>query len=122
MLNDLYARLLPPPLQVETLTLEDHGLTLDGKVTAPTAPCPTCAQPAARVHSGYRRTLADLPWATLPVCLSWACGPRLPFIVPGRQGAACTQACTSHNAQTLSPDRTHSCFTFPKGRVSAGAP
>jgi len=27
-LNDLYARLLPPPLQVETLTLEDHGLTL----------------------------------------------------------------------------------------------
>ncbi len=43
---------------------------LDGKVTAPTAPCPTCAQPAARVHSGYRRTLADLPWATLPVCLS----------------------------------------------------
>ena len=42
---------------------------LDGKVTAPTAPCPTCAQPAARVHSGYRRTLADLPWATLPVCL-----------------------------------------------------
>ncbi len=70
LLNDLYARLLPPPLQVETLTLEDHGLTLDGKVTAPTAPCPTCAQPAARVHSGYRCTLADLPWATLPVCLS----------------------------------------------------
>ena len=28
LLNDLYARLLPPPLQVETLTLEDHGLTL----------------------------------------------------------------------------------------------
>ena len=70
MLNDLYARLLPPPLQVETLTLEDHGLTLDVKVTAPTAPCPTCAQPATRVHSDYRRTLADLPWATLPVSLS----------------------------------------------------
>jgi transposase len=55
---------------VETLTLEDHGLTLDVKVTAPTAPCPTCAQPATRIHSDYRRTLADLPWATLPVCLS----------------------------------------------------
>jgi transposase len=55
---------------VETLTLEDQGLTLDVKVTTPTAPCPTCAQSAARIHSDYRRTLADLPWATLPVRLS----------------------------------------------------
>lgn len=70
LLNDSAARLLPPLLQVETLTLEDHGLTLDVKVTAPTAPCPTCAQSATRMHSDYRRTLADLPWATLPVRLS----------------------------------------------------
>jgi transposase len=69
-LNDLAARLLPSPLQVETLTLEDHGLTLDVKVTTPTAPCSTCAQSAARMHSDDRRTLADLPWATLPVRLS----------------------------------------------------
>ena len=69
-LNDLAARLLPSPLQVETLTLEDHGLTLDVKVTTPTAPCPTCAQSATRMHSDDRRTLADLPWATLPVRLS----------------------------------------------------
>jgi len=69
-LNDLAARLLPSPLQVETLTLEDHGLTLDVKVTAPTAPCPTCAQSATCIHSDYRRTLSDLPWATLPVRLS----------------------------------------------------
>ncbi len=70
MLHDLAARLLPSPLQVETLTLEDHGLTLDVKVPTPTAPCPTCVQSATRVHSDYRRTLADLPWATLPVRLS----------------------------------------------------
>ena len=69
-LNDLATRLLPSPLQVETLTLEDHGLTLDVKVTTPTAPCPTCAQSATRMHSDYRRTLADLPWATLPVRLA----------------------------------------------------
>ena len=37
MLHDLAARLLPSPLQVETLTLEDHGLTLDVKVPTPTA-------------------------------------------------------------------------------------
>jgi transposase len=70
LLNDLAARLLPSPLQVEPLTLEDQGLTLDVKVTAPTAPWPTCAQSATRMHSDYRRTLADLPWATLPVRLS----------------------------------------------------
>jgi transposase len=69
-LNDLAARLLPSPLQVETLTLEDHGLTLAVKVPAPTALCPTCAQSATRIHSDDRRTLADLPWATLPVRLS----------------------------------------------------
>jgi len=39
------------------------------KVTTPTASCPTCAQPTTRRHSHYRRTLADLPWATVPVRL-----------------------------------------------------
>ncbi|MDQ5853157.1 MAG: ISL3 family transposase, partial [Chloroflexota bacterium] len=31
--------------------------------------CPSCAQTATRVHSRYVRTLADLPWAHLPVRL-----------------------------------------------------
>jgi transposase len=68
--DDLCARLLPPPLHVETLTIETHHLTLGALVTTPTASCPTCAQPAHRLHSRYRRTLADLPWAALPVRLS----------------------------------------------------
>jgi hypothetical protein len=50
-LHDLAARLLPSPLQVETLTLEDQGLTLDVKVTAPTAPCPTQIPPDLVVKS-----------------------------------------------------------------------
>ncbi|HYE34672.1 transposase family protein [Methylocaldum sp.] len=29
----------------------------------PTPPCPGCHQPAARRHSRYQRTLADLPWS-----------------------------------------------------------
>ena len=58
LLKDLSACLLPSPLQVETLTIEVQCLTLDVKVTTPTAPCLSCAQPAARRHSGYRRTLA----------------------------------------------------------------
>jgi transposase len=68
--DDLCARLLPPPLHVETLTIETQHLTLGALVTTPTASCPTCAQPARRLHSRYRRTLADLPWAALPVRLS----------------------------------------------------
>jgi transposase len=86
LLHDLCARLLPAPLEVETITLEDQCLTLDVKVTTPTAPCPTCAQPATRRHSRYRRTLAALPWATVLVrlhlhvrrffCDTPACGQR----------------------------------------------
>jgi transposase len=68
--DDLCARLLPPPLHVETLTIETHHLTLGALVTTPTASCPTCAQPAHRLHSRSRRTLADLPWAALPVRLA----------------------------------------------------
>ena len=68
--DDLCARLLPPPLHVETLTIEPHHLTLGALVTTSTASCPTCAHPARRLHSRYRRTLADLPWAALPVRLS----------------------------------------------------
>ena len=84
--HDLSACLLPTPLQAETLTLEDQRLTLDVQVTTPTASCPTCAQPAPRRHSHSRRTLADLPWATVPVRLHFhirrffcdipACGRR----------------------------------------------
>jgi len=32
-------------------------------------PCPACATPCQRVHSRYRRTLADLPWQGLAVQL-----------------------------------------------------
>jgi transposase len=86
LLHDLCARLLPAPRQVEPLAFEAQRLPLDGKVTAPTAPCPTCAQPATRRHSRSRRTLAALPWATVPVrlhlhvrrflCATPTCGRR----------------------------------------------
>jgi transposase len=38
-------------------------------MTAPKATCPDCGQPATRIHSGYQRTLADLPWATTAIRL-----------------------------------------------------
>jgi transposase len=66
--------------KVADAVIEAHHLTLGALVTTSTASCPTCAQPARRLHSRYRRTLADLPWATLPVRLVRAdddrCGHR----------------------------------------------
>ena len=68
-LHDLCVRLLPPDdrLLVETLVMEEHGISLVLSATAPTAICPGCVHPACRVHARYLRTLADLPWATTPV-------------------------------------------------------
>jgi transposase len=34
-----------------------------------TALCPKCTQPSGRIHSRYRRKLADLPWANIPVLI-----------------------------------------------------
>jgi transposase len=68
-LDDLCTRLLPPDdhLHFATLLLEDHHITLVATMTAPKAVCPDCHQPSHRIHSGYPRTLADLPWALRPV-------------------------------------------------------
>ena len=98
-LDDLCSRLLPPDdhLHFETLLLEDHHLTLVATMTAPKAVCPDCHQPSDRIHSGYTRTLADLPWAMMPVelvlhvrrffCDTSVCGrttftERLPTVAP----------------------------------------
>jgi transposase len=68
-LQNLCARLLPPDehLLVETLLMEERGISLVLSATAPQAICPACLHPACRVHGRYLRTLADLPWATTPV-------------------------------------------------------
>jgi transposase len=46
---------------------ERSSITLVMASTAPTAACPLCQHSSARVHSQYCRTLADLPWANIPV-------------------------------------------------------
>src|SRR5262250_1681084 len=69
--TDLCTDLLPPhaPLNIETMAMTERGMTLDVAVTTSQALCPTCTQPSTHMHSDYRRTLADLPWATTPVQL-----------------------------------------------------
>ena len=68
-LDELCTRLLPPDdhLLVETLLMEEHGISLVLSATAPKAICPACVHPAYRVHGRYLRTFADLPWAATPV-------------------------------------------------------
>src|SRR5215472_17960960 len=70
-LEELVKRLIPAclPLQLQevVVTAEEVRLMLVSCQSA--ACCPLCAQPSARVHSHYRRTLADLPWGPLRVQL-----------------------------------------------------
>jgi len=58
---------IPRSLRVETLLLEEAGLTILASSEATDVRCPLCGDPTDRVHSRYVRTLADLPWAGVPV-------------------------------------------------------
>jgi len=85
--------LLPGPtrLRLTTLTATDQRIILDLTATQTSARCPTCASEATHIHSHYQRTVADLPWASLPVqlhlhvrrfmCANAVC-PRVTFAEP----------------------------------------
>jgi transposase len=85
--------LLPGPtrLRLTTLTATDERIILDLIATQTATSCPTCLSEATRIHSYYQRTVADLPWARLPVqlhlhvrrfmCDNLAC-PRITFAEP----------------------------------------
>jgi transposase len=85
--------LLPGPsrLRLTTLTTTDDCIILNLNATQAVAPCPSCGAQSARIHSHYWRTVADLPWAGLPVHLHlsvrrFLCGnaacPRATFAEP----------------------------------------
>jgi transposase len=60
----------PTDLQVEDLLIERDTLTLFLTSWRSTQPCPDCAYDSSRVHSRYRRRLADLPCQGRAVRLS----------------------------------------------------
>src|SRR5919109_937947 len=70
---DLLPYLLPlgTSLRVENLAVnaEAQQVTVELEAITPSCPCPCCQLPAERIHSHYRRTVADLPWANLIVSL-----------------------------------------------------
>src|SRR5262249_12119857 len=71
---ELLPSLLPldASLRVEDLAMdtEAHTVTVKLQAIATSCLCPSCQLPADRIHSHYRRTVADLPWAELVVRLS----------------------------------------------------
>ena len=60
--------LVPDPRQVHLLGVvaESASIVLQMRTCSASAPCPLCGRPSRRVHSWYRRILADLPWAGVP--------------------------------------------------------
>ena len=64
--------LLPkvPGLQLQNVAIDTKIVSLSVVSTRPSASCPVCGQKTARLHSHYRRTVADLPWAGRSVRLS----------------------------------------------------
>src|SRR5262245_62616361 len=55
--------------EVQAVTVEEEPdvIVLTMISTPATARCPLCGQAAHRIHSRYRRRLADVSWALVPV-------------------------------------------------------
>jgi transposase len=96
-------------LELEYSAAEQQLITLVVKTTPKRAHCPSCQSPSQRVHSRYRRTLADLPWQGIrvrwllhsrkffcsePDCPQAVFTERLPSVTPpyGRQTCRFAQA------------------------------
>jgi transposase len=98
-LDDLCAHLLPPDdrIKFQSLIIDAPHLILVAAMISAHSTCPDCRQPTHRIHGHYRRTLADLPWATTPIelrvivrrfrCCTCTCrrqtfAERLPTVAP----------------------------------------
>ena len=75
--------LLPDPisLTLDQITVREGVIVFAARTITPWAACPLCRQLSQRVHSHYRRTLADLPWQGNTVkivltCRKLFCGNR----------------------------------------------
>ena len=83
-------------LDLKEITVDEYGLTLTLTATQPERCCPLCQQGSRAIHSWYRRTVADLPWAGRRVvlalcvrkffCRASTCCQMPPVTVPGMCG------------------------------------
>lgn len=58
-------------LRLEQISVVGGKAEIVATSVRPTAMCPQCGQPAARVHSRYSRTLQDLSWQGTRVTIRW---------------------------------------------------
>jgi transposase len=122
--------------QVDTTTAQ---VTLRVQSTQTRAHCPVCRCPTRRIHSRYRRTLADLPWAHSHVVLQLGvrkfCCPngrctrrsfteRLPSVVaPWARRTARLLAWLAHIAVALGGGSGRPAQPWPgRGRQSSHTP
>jgi len=70
-ISKLPLTLLPkvPGLRLEDTFIGAHTISLTLASTSLPVACPMCGHTTARLHSHYRRTVADLPWSGLRVRL-----------------------------------------------------
>ncbi|WP_414589284.1 transposase family protein [Scytonema sp. PCC 10023] len=54
-------------LELESITSEETQVVLVAKTIQSAVPCPRCHQASSRIHSRYKRTVADLPWQGVTV-------------------------------------------------------
>ena len=68
----LPAMLLPkaPGLKLQDVAIDARTVSVSVASTCPSVACPVCGHESARLHSHYRRALADLPWGGRSVRLS----------------------------------------------------
>jgi len=56
-----------PGVSVKGISSSGTAIVIEMEAIAPRSCCPACKQYSSRVHSRYRRTLADLPWNRVSV-------------------------------------------------------
>ncbi len=63
------ASLIPSTAEVQLICLHPKAgaVQLELRANRSFSSCPSCGRRATRIHSRYRRTLADLPWEGVPV-------------------------------------------------------
>lgn len=59
----------PTRLHLLALSADSASITVQMQTCSASASCPQCGCPSARIHSRYRRIVADLPWAGIPTHL-----------------------------------------------------
>jgi transposase len=59
----------PTAIRLEKIIQHESSLTFVVRATPAQVECPRCHRPSTRVHSYYTRTVADLPWHGVAVCL-----------------------------------------------------